>query len=614
MEHELAEINTFIHAIPPFDQLPVQVVAQLTKEITICYLRKESPLPAKENNEKTLYIIRKGALIYSSLQDELLGKYGETDICSVFIFSDSTNEIKIHAEEDTLLYSLDYLALSKIVANYPNVLRFFENSAEERLNTQMIQLNEDAILSSSLMDTSVSQFCHGPVATIESHCSIQQAAINMTELGFSCLVVVSQGEAVGIITDKDIRRRCVAKGLHFNQPISEIMTTEMLTLNENDRAYDALMLMTSKRIHHLPVTQNGKLSAMVTITDLMNNEGQNAINITNMIRRAHNIDELKAISALLPKLQVKMAKLGTTADHIGKSISAITAALTIRLIDLAEEKYGPAPAPWAWLAAGSQARQEQFAHSDQDNAIIYADDVISEDKPWFKNVATFVSDGLATCGFIYCPGEIMATNTKWCQPQSTWHQYFDQWVNKPRPQALLNSSVFFDLVTIYGDNTLIDQVREKLLQKTKANSLFLAHLSRNALMLKPPLGFFRDFVLISNGKNKASLDLKHNGIAPIVDLARIYALAEGIAATNTIERLKLASGSASLTRASAENLIDAYEFLGILRMNHQAEKILAGEAPDNYLAPKNISKLEREHLKDAFKVIKTMQDNRQTTL
>ncbi|GHE97234.1 putative nucleotidyltransferase substrate binding domain-containing protein [Thalassotalea profundi] len=614
MEHELTEINTFLHTIPPFDQLTIEIIAQLTKAITINYLRKESHLPPKGCDEKTLYIIRKGALAYSSLQGELLGKYGEGDICSVFIFPDQIDEIKVHAEEDTLLYCLPFLAFSNITANFNNVIRFFENSAEERLNTQMTQLNEDAILSSSLMDTSVSQFCHGPVATIESYCTIQQAAIKMTELSFSCLVVIEADKPVGIITDKDIRRRCVAKGLSFNQPVSDIMTKDMLTLNENDRAYDALMLMTGKRIHHLPVTQNGKLTAMVTITDLMNNEGQNAINITNMIRRASNLDELKVISALLPKLQVKMAKLGTTADHIGKSISAITAALTIRLIEMAEEKYGPAPAPWAWLAAGSQARQEQFAHSDQDNAIIYSDDVITEDKPWFKHVATFVSDGLATCGFIYCPGDIMATNTQWCQPQSTWHQYFDQWVTKPRPQALLNSSVFFDLVTIYGDNSLIDQVREKLLQKTKGNSLFLAHLSRNALMLKPPLGFFRDFVLISNGKNKASLDLKHNGIAPIVDLARIYALAEGIAATNTIERLKLASGTPSLTKASAANLIDAYEFLGILRMNHQATKIQAGEAPDNYLAPKNISKLEREHLKDAFKVIKTMQDNRQTTL
>ena len=138
-------------------------------------------------------------------------------------------------------------------------------------------------------------------------------------------------------------------------------------------------------------------------------------------------------------------------------------------------------------------------------------------------------------------------------------------------------------------------------------------MSGNALKLRPPLGFFRDFVLISNGKNKKTLDLKHNGIEPIVDLARIYALSEGIEAVNTIERLRLAAGTKSLSKSSAANLIDAYEFLGTLRVEHQARQLQDNVDPDNYLAPKEISRLEREHLKDVFKVIKTMQSSRQTT-
>ena len=152
-----------------------------------------------------------------------------------------------------------------------------------------------------------------------------------------------------------------------------------------------------------------------------------------------------------------------------------------------------------------------------------------------------------------------------------------------------------------------------MLKTTQRSTLFIAHLSRNALNLRPPLGFFRDFVLIQDGENKATLDLKHNGIAPIVDLARIYALSEGIASVNTIERLQQAAGTPSLTKASAANLIDAYEFLSMLRMMHQANKLQQGKQPNNYLSPKEISKLEREHLKDAFKLIKTMQDSRQST-
>ncbi|WP_368506780.1 putative nucleotidyltransferase substrate binding domain-containing protein [Colwellia sp. 1_MG-2023] len=620
MDTDLAEISAFVQTIPPFDQLPPVLLGKVVHAISICYLQQDEPLPPANCAVNPLFIIRKGALNYRDSLDELLGKYGEGDLCTVFCQTPLSSEIAVHTEEDTLLYSIDYQELELLVADYPAVLNFFIHSAEQRLNNKMSQINEDAIIASSLLNTSISQFYHSPVETIDQHCTIQDAAIKMTERKFSCLVIVNnhaQGDTsspqpIGIVTDKDLRQRCIAKGLDFKQPVSTIMTKNMLTIKHNSSAYDALMLMTAKRIHHLPVMKKNRLHAMVTITDLMNNESQNAVNLTHIIRKAKNIDELVETSLLLPKLQIRMAKLGTTADHVGKSISAITMAFTIRLIELAEQKLGQAPVPYAWLAAGSQARQEQFAHSDQDNALIIADNMKPEDDQWFEQLARFVCDGLAKCGFIYCPGDIMATNPKWRQPQKKWHEYFSQWVETPSPKALLNSSVFFDLTTVHGDITLLEQVRERLLNKTQGNTLFLAHLSKNALMHRPPLGFFRDFVLVKNGENKKVLDLKHNGIAPIVDLARIYALSEGVSATNTIERLQQVAGSPSLTKASAANLIDAYEFLGLLRMEHQAKKLQINEQPDNYLVPKHISKLEREHLKDAFKVIKTLQDSRQS--
>ena len=618
MDTALSEISTFISVIPPFDKLPDKILETVIKDISICYMREGESLPPKEVVDQRLYIVKKGAISYFSNNNELLGKYAERDICTKFCREASTEKVVVITDEDTLLYSIPYLSFIDKVKNFPEVTSFFLQTYEQRLNTKVSTLNEEAIINSSLLNTTIENFYHAPAATIDADISIQEAAIKMSEVGFSCLVVVDNSvnkknnKFVGIITDKDIRRRCVAKGLEISSPVTDIMTTDMTTIDINNSAYDALMLMTHKHIHHLPVTNNGKLAGMVTVTDLMNNEGHNAVNITSMVYKTKTVEDLVAISKLLPKLQVRMAKLGTTADHVGKSISAITMAFTIRLIKMAEEMNGPAPVPYAWLAAGSQARQEQFAHSDQDNALIISNEMTSEDDEWFLKLAIIVSDGLDKCGFIYCPGDIMATNKQWRQTQSAWNKYFETWVNKPHPKALLNSSVFFDLATVYGDSNLLKSVRKNMLEATKKNTLFIAHMSKNALQLRPPLGFFRDFVLVQDGENKNVLDLKHNGIAPIVDLARIYALSQGISATNTIDRLRAAAGSPAVTKASALNLIDAYEFLGMLRMQHQAQRITAGKAPNNYLSPKKISKLEREHLKDAFKVIKTMQDARQS--
>lgn len=616
MDTELSEITTFIQSIPPFDSLPKQVLAQLVRELNINYVRKNELLPPQGINEPRLYILRKGAISCLSANNELIAKLGEGDLCTAFCSEEIAQHdgiSQVQTDEDSLVYSVDTQILSNIGDKFPSISDFFSHDSAQRLKTKMSKVNEEAILASTLMNTSVSNFYHSPVATIESKASIQQAAIQMTEQGFSCLVVVNGEEPVGIITDKDIRRRCVAQGLAITNAISDIMTANMSTIDIKNNAYDALMTMTAKHIHHLPVTKYGRLVGMVTVTDLINNEGHNAINLSSIIHKANSIEELKEISNLLPKLQIRLAKLGSSADHVGKSVSAITMAFTKRLIEMAEYKFGQAPVPYAWLAAGSQARQEQLAHSDQDNAIIICDSMKPYDDAWFESLANFVCDGLAECGFIYCPGDIMATNRKWRQPKKIWQQYFNGWVDTPSPKALLNCSVFFDLDTIYGDKSLLDDVKAVVLKKTQSSTLFLAHLSKNALGLRPPLGFFRDFVLKQNGKHKATLDLKHNGIAPVVDLARIYALAEGISAVNTIERIQQAAGTPSLTRASAENLIDAYEFLGMLRVEHQAKALIRGESANNYLSPKEISKLEREHLKDAFKVIKTLQDARQSS-
>jgi len=609
----LSEIRSFVATIPPFDKLPNDVLEEIIKKINICYLRAGESLPPKGETDRCLYIIKKGVMSYFSSDDELLTKYAERDICSRFCREDSVEDVVVVTDEDTLLYSISYEYFTHRVKAYPEVFSFFTQTFEQRLKQKVSTLNEDAIIHSSLMNTNIEDFYHGPAVTTSASTSIQDVAIKMSSLNFSCLVVVGENESelLGIVTDKDIRRRCVAQGLDTRLPVSNIMTKHMKTIDINKNAYEALITMTHQHVHHLPVTSKGRLVGMVTATDLMNNEGHNAVNITSLVHKANTIEELVEISQLLPKLQVRMAKLGTTADHVGKSISAITMAFTIKLIKMAEVINGAAPVPYAWLAAGSQARQEQFAHSDQDNALIISNDMKPEDDKWFSRLAMFVSDGLDKCGFIYCPGDIMATNKQWRQTQKKWHVYFDTWVNQPHPKALLNSSVFFDLTTVYGEPSLLESVREKMLEATKKSTLFIAHMSKNALKLRPPLGFFRDFVLVKDGGNKNVLDLKHNGIAPIVDLARIYALSQGISSTNTIERLQQAAGTSSVTKASALNLIDAYQFLGMLRVQHQAQCIMAGKQPNNYLSPKKISKLEREHLKDAFKVIKTMQDSRQ---
>jgi CBS domain-containing protein len=279
---------------------------------------------------------------------------------------------------------------------------------------------------------------------------------------------------------------------------------------------------------------------------------------------------------------------------------------------LAEEQLGPPPVPYVWLCGGSQARREQSAHSDQDNALLIADGMAAGDDDWFAALAKRVTDGLDACGFVYCPGNAMASNPKWRQPLQQWRRYFSDWIDKPDPKALMLSSIFFDLRPVHGDLQLFETLQSEVLGKTRNNGIFIAYLAANALQHRPPLGFFRNFVLVHDGEHDDTLDIKRRGIAPITDIARLSALSLGLSQTNTAERLQAAAEAVGeeggLSPGMAGNLIDALAFIARLRIQHQAEQIRAGLPPDNYLPPAALSELERKHLKEAFKVIQLMQD------
>ena len=607
MDIELQEIRDFIASIPPFDRLPEEYLGHLTRAIAIRYIRRGKSMPPDSDKPPELYILRQGAVTLHSSEGNLVGMLGEGDICTSFCSHGEATGFTVKVTEDTLVYVIPCSTLTEIVKDHPTVESFFRQTSAQRLKQAVTTQQQESAVNSSLMSTTVEDVISGGVVSVDLKATIGDAARVMTDNGVSSVLITERGRPVGIITDRDLRKRCLAAGLSRQESVREIMTTGMLHVNSNASAFDALMIMTRKHIHHLPVIDDEQLKGMLTTTDLIRHEGRNSVYLSSSIRKAESLGSLVEMSRMLPELQMQLINMGGSAEHVGKAITAVTGAITRRLIEMAEEKFGPPPVPYAWIAGGSQARFEQSSHSDQDNALIISDEMTSEHEAWFESLANFVCDGLNDCGYIYCPGDAMASNPKWRQPRKVWAGYFESWINTPEPMALMLSSIFFDLRAIHGDKQLLKSLRQQVLSQTRNNQLFLAHMSVNALHHRPPLGFFRDFVLVHDGKHDDSLDLKHNGIVPIIDMARIYALAEGVPAVNTVERLEQTAGSRMLSTSGSANLLDAFEFIGKLRMEHQATQISNGESPDNFMLPSELSKLEREHLKDAFKVIQTMQ-------
>lgn len=254
------------------------------------------------------------------------------------------------------------------------------------------------------------------------------------------------------------------------------------------------------------------------------------------------------------------------------------------------------------------ARDEQLVYSDQDNALVLSDQYNeAEHGAYFEQLAKFASDGLNACGYAYCDGKIMATNPEWRKTRSEWKTHFASWIDDANPQALLNGSIFFDLDGVWGHTQWADELRRFITHRTKNNRLFLAALARNALNRTPPLGFFKDFVMETDGQHKNSINIKRRGTAPLTDVIRVHALAIGAMSINSFERLDDVMESEALPNTKGADLRDALEYISMVRIRHQANLIERNEPLNNNIHPRQLSNFDRRNLKEAFQVLSSAQ-------
>ncbi|SFE73838.1 DUF294 nucleotidyltransferase-like domain-containing protein [Roseivivax sediminis] len=499
------------------------------------------------------------------------------------------------ARTDATLLLLPAESYHALRAAHDNVRRFFDRRRRDR--------PERNDLATSRVETLMNR----TLLTRSPDATAQEAAEAMRAARVSSLCVTTKERLEGIVTLRDISGKIVAAARPIDTPLREIMTPDPITLPPSALGSDVLHAMMEHRIGHLPICDGVRLVGMVTQTDLTRYQAVTSADLVGQIADAESAGAMAAVTARIPQLLAQLVASGNRHEVTTRLITDIADAATRRLLALAEAELGPPPVPYLWLACGSQGRQEQTGVSDQDNCLILDDSVTDGDKPYFERLARRVSDGLHACGYVYCPGDMMATNPRWRQPLRVWRDYFQRWIDRPDPEAQMLASVMFDLRAIGGTRSLFDSLREDTLASAQKNSIFVSHMVSNSLKHTPPLGLIRGFALIRSGEHKNTLDLKHSGVVPVTDLARIYALQGRLLPVNTRARLSAARAAGVISERGGQDLIDAYDHIAETRLAHQARQVRRGAAPDNFLAPAELSDFDRAHLRDAFVVVKGMQ-------
>ncbi|MQQ09711.1 CBS domain-containing protein [Epibacterium sp. SM1979] len=590
------QITRFLKSVHPYDALEPDALTLLAQQFKARRYQAGDWIYRYDTPAPGLFLIHEGGVEVTDSNGAVVSHLGlRNSFGERGLLRDGITVTNARAEEDSLILMLSPQDFEAFRSQSAAARKFFDRSRMEKTTNQ------------TLANSRVQDLMAVEPKICAPEDSVHTAAQIMRDHRISSLCVGSGRQLLGILTTKDMTNKVVAEGLSPETPVGAIMARDPMTLPPTALGSDVLHLMISRRIGHVPIVENDVLVGMITQTDLTRFQAVTSAELLHHIAEADSADQMSEVTARIPALLVHLVGTGNRHEVVTRLITDVADAVTLRLLELAEAQFGPAPVPYLWLACGSQGRREQTGVSDQDNCLILHDDVAEGDMPYFRTLAKFVSDGLNTCGYVYCPGDMMATNPRWCQPLKVWNEYFNTWINKPDPEAQMLASVMFDLRAIAGDRSLFTDLQERTLEEAQKNSIFVAHMVSNSLKHMPPLGLLRGLATIRSGEHKNQLDLKHNGVVPVVDLARIYALQGELTSVNTRARLEEAAHAGGLSSSGAHDLLDAYDMIAETRLQHQATLIKQGKAPDNYLLPAELSDLERSHLRDAFVVVKTMQ-------
>jgi CBS domain-containing protein len=614
----------FLSKIPPFSFLPEDDLKKIATELSLMHYPKDTVLFVQGRSRvEHLYIVQRGAVerFYKEDDKEILHEFlseGDTFGGVPMLLHNGIAVRMLRIRENSDIYLLPKQKFLDICSRYEAFSDYFTDIFGKR----MLDKSYAAIIAETIQPTDETpQFFNQSVENIyvrdllfcETGMPIQEAALMMSQHRCSSIFVKKpDGDFVGIVTDNDLRKKVIGKGYDIKKPVSEIMSSPLSTVSARAPIFEALMPMMQKNLKHLAVTDaDEKVIGVVTISDLIAAQGQSPFFLIREIDTAGSIEELVDKHDQLPRMIQSLINSGVKPNNVARLISTISDAILSKLIGFAIDELDPPPCRFVFLIMGSEGRREQTLKTDQDNAILFNDvplEFAESVKGYFLKFGEKVCTWLDQAGYTFCKGDVMAKNPHWCQPLSVWKEYFSTWIDTVEPEALLQSNIFFDFRGGYGDMDLMAQLRKHLFASLAARPNFFRYLTESSLNIKPPLGFFRNFLVESKGEHRDTFDIK-SSMTTIVNFARIYALNNGIEETNTQERLNQLFLKKVLSWENYHELEQSYNYLMQLRLLRQVTAVMKENGkPDNHINPKMLSRIEQTMLREIFKRMEKFQE------
>ena len=581
-------------SIHPFDLLSDRAQERLIEHMDIAYYPKETVLIAPKVETVSLYIIIKGS-VHEYNDDELQNVYGEMDSfdANALIYSETANSFVV--EEDLICYELPKQLFLDLIQDHESFKSFF---LEDFITKhQQLKLHQQKNELTPFMVARVNEIYHHAPCIVEWDIPISDALMQMKELKTTSIIVEHEG-IYGIVTDTNLRDRVLLGGVSIQDAIFEIATFPLITIDEQDFLFNALLLFTKHHVKRLAVISNGKITGILEQMDLLSFFANHSHLVAMQIDKANDIESLKKIEDDMVHLIRSLNSKGVKVRYISKLVNTLNAKIYKKVFEMS------VPEKWqeqcSLIVMGSEGRSEQILRTDQDNALIINDLYNADD---YKQFMETLNTHLTALGFPACPGDIMVTNPYWRRTLSSFKSIIDEWLHSMNNDSLQALSIFLDAQCVAGDEQLLDHAKSYLFSRFEGRDDLLAHLAKAVLHFETPLTLFSGFVL-EKAEHKNKLDLKTGGIFAIVHGVRVLALEHKVSETNTTERIKALNNLGVIDKGFSQELIEAYDTLLGIRMKARLRQE-RGFADINYVDPKDLGKIERDLLKDSFKIVNT---------
>lgn len=589
----------FIKSIHPFDNLSKNQLEEFTQHLDIVYFKKDEILQKEGEEPENLYFVIKG-LVQERQNGDVLSIYANNEVFDPISLVENYSKHTFVTAQETICYVLPREIFIKTLHKNTKLESFFFQSISQKLNANINnEKNKDLanIMVAKVKDANVHRAVIVPFET-----SIFQAVKIIKKEKVPTLLLEDDNKEIFIVTDSDFREKVILNRMDFDESVGKLANKGLVYVNENDFLFNAQLIMTKHGLKRLIVKNNDEeICGIIDQISLSSFFATHTFSVSNTIEKAETIEELKVASQSFTKIIKSLNAKGVKINFISKLINQLNRKVMHKLFNILapQDLIGKS----CLVVMGSEGRSEQIMKTDQDNALIIADDCVVSDEDIHAFTQKY-TEALVDFGFPRCEGNIMVSNPYWCRREKAFKDLIYSWITKKTGDDFMNLAIFYDAVEVSGDKQLLFNLKNHLFKIGSTSQSFYMHFAKIIMDFNVPLGFFDGFVFDSSDKeHKNEIDIKKGGIFILVQSIRALALEHKLMRTSTLKRIKELKERREFDDEFALELTEAFNFLNTLKLKAHLEKLDSGQTIDNYINPDNLNTMEKDLLKDSFKII-----------